>query len=40
MNFKCLKDRVKKTTPYKLMTILKVDDIHELEVEKFVQSCN
>ena len=35
INFKCLKDHVEMTTLYKLMNILKISDIYELEVAKF-----
>ena len=38
MNFKCLKDHVQMTTLYKSMNLLKISDIYELEVAKFIHS--
>ena len=40
INFKCLKDHVKMTTLYKSMNILKISDIYELEVAKFIHFYN
>ena len=39
INFKCLKDHVEMTTLYKLMNILKISDIYELEVAKFSKAA-
>ena len=36
INFKCLKDRVKISTSYKVMKILQVKDIFEIEVAEFM----
>jgi len=38
MNFKFIRDKVKKCTLYKSMKILKVKDIYELEIAKFMHS--
>ena len=40
INFTCLKDHVEMTTLYKSMNILKISDIYELEVAKFIRSYN
>ena len=38
MNFKFVKDKAKMCTPFKSMKILKVKDIFELEIAKFMYS--
>ena len=40
INFKCLKDHVEMTTLYKSINILKISDIYELQVAKFIHSYN
>ena len=36
MNFKCLKDHIEMTTQYKSMNILKINDVYELKVAKYI----